>query len=85
MTSQEAVFAAVSLERLRQDTKWGTNFKGRADEKWLTILTEEVGEVAEAMLRDNDHDIEAELIQVAAVCVSWMEYRTPRSEQPRLD
>ena len=84
MTSQETVFAAIRGERLRQDTKWGTDFKGRTDEKWLTILAEEFGEVAEAMLRDDDYDIEEELIQVAAVCVSWLEYRTPRAEQPSL-
>ena len=46
----------------------------------LCILTEEVGEVARALLNDGQltHDIRpkvlrTELIQCAAICVAWLE------------
>ena len=44
-----------------------------ADLLRLTVLTEEVGEVGRAIL-DRDHpNLRAELIQVAAVAVAWLE------------
>ena len=81
MRERETIMQAIRMERIRQDHKWGTSFIGRGDEGWLTILAEEFGEVAEAVLRDSDEDVEKELIQVAAVVVSWLEYRTPRRDQ----
>lgn len=39
--------------------------------EFLTVLVEEVGEVAKALLEGNN--LEEELIQVAAVCVRWLE------------
>ncbi len=48
-----------------------------ADGHKLAVLTEEVGEVAKAILEQNDEieqqDIRTELIQVAAVAVAWLE------------
>lgn len=72
----------IVVERIHQDKKWGTQFVGRPDERWLAVLVEEVGEVAMA-LNDGESDerIEAELIQVAAVVVSWLQFRTPRDSQ----
>ena len=81
MRERETIMQAIRMERIRQDYKWGTKFGLRLDERWLTILVEEVGEVAEAILRDDDEDIVKELIQVAAVCVSWLELRTKRMDQ----
>jgi len=40
--------------------------------KWLAILTEEVGELAKAILEDSENGVE-ELYQCAAVCVAWGE------------
>ena len=68
-------------ERKRQDEKWGREFPGRTDDRWLTILEEEVGECANAILSDEEASLEQEIIQVAAVCLSWLELRVPRSEQ----
>ena len=81
MRERETIMQAIRMERIRQDYKWGTDFVGRSDERWLTILAEEFGEVAEAVLRDSDEDVEKELIQGAAVCVSWLEHRTLRQDQ----
>lgn len=65
---------AVLDEQAAQLRKWGV--QDHTDEKWLRILAEEFGEVAIAM---NEHlsadEIEKELIQVAAVAVSWVESR----------
>ena len=54
----------------------------------LTILTEELGEAAQAILKVADKaeqpnvwkesDIDAELVQVAAVAIAWLESRERR-------
>lgn len=75
------IVEAVKAERRRQDGKWGTRFAGRADCFWLTILAEEFGEVANAILDGPEDNISTELIQVAAVCFSWLEHRTLLAEQ----
>jgi hypothetical protein len=43
------VITAVSVERQRQDAKWGPQHHGPAE--WLVILMEEVGEAAQAALQ----------------------------------
>lgn len=68
----------IDDERNRQNHKWG---KQRHDNgKWLQILVEEVGEVAQAMQKENGwgkdtdaSDLYTELIHVAAVAVSIAE------------
>ena len=74
----------IVLERLRQDLKWGPVAsipKDRTPEHWLAILMEEIGEVSEAVVElaageaDWEHSLETELIQSAAVIVSWLEWR----------
>ena len=75
----------VEHERVKQDTKWG--IQNHSDEKWLAILTEELGEVAECVChtaigskdeaerRSFDALMDYELVQVAAVAVAWLECR----------
>jgi NTP pyrophosphatase (non-canonical NTP hydrolase) len=77
----EDIVAAVHAERQRQDAKWGRDFPGRSDSFWLTILAEEFGEVANAILEHEENHTVEELIQVAAVVFSWLEFRTPSDEQ----
>lgn len=62
----------VLQERVKQNMKWGIQRHGHGD--WLMILTEEVGEVAEAMQKakgwgkpSDAEDLYEELIHVAAV------------------
>lgn len=63
----------VVAERARQDAKWVDQSHHR-DTTWLTILTEEVGEVAKAILQCSSYEeLYRELVQVAAVAVAWME------------
>lgn len=68
----------VGLERLNQDDKWGE--QNHSPAIWLSILMEEVGELASAALfsvsGDKKHpnkNLETEIIQIAAVCKAMWE------------
>jgi NTP pyrophosphatase (non-canonical NTP hydrolase) len=66
----------ITNERRRQDAKWGE--QNHDDYRWLAILIEEVGELAQCALHDEfgGHaagKLRGELVQVAAVAVSWLE------------
>jgi NTP pyrophosphatase (non-canonical NTP hydrolase) len=83
--TRDEVFELISAERERQDEKWGS--QDNRHERWLTILTEEVGEAAEAILDLGDphtfvslagyfealQHLQDEVVQIAAVAVSWLE------------
>lgn len=71
-----SVLAMVEAERVKQDKKWGE--QNHENVWWAAILGEEVGELAQAILHDRfggkaRGTTKAELIQVAAVAVSWLE------------
>lgn len=80
---QRIAFAEVVLERKRQTILWGIqSFDDPI--KWLGILTEEVGEVAQAINettlknatkkeKGGLENIKKELVQVAAVAISAIE------------
>lgn len=69
----------IVQERIRQDNKWGE--QNHSPLEWLSILLEEVGEVAKevnALHFDGDSDeirrkYRTELIQVAAVAAAAVE------------
>lgn len=76
VNTEKGLIAKVNVdvieERYRQNAKWGHQRHSHGD--WLMILTEEVGEVAEAMQKskgwgkETDADnLYEELIHVAAV------------------
>jgi hypothetical protein len=67
-------------EDQRQRNKWGLQ-KHSAD-RWMTILTEEVGEVAEAILEDNEVEIQEEAKQVATVAIKMFVMIQQRREKP---
>lgn len=69
-------------ERERQDEKWGPpsipDLRNRHPFHWLGILMEEVGEVAEEIVENPSMpvwspEMRREVVQVAAVAVSWLE------------
>lgn len=71
----------VLAERAEQDGKWGE--QNHDDEWWLAILTEEVGELAQAILHkrfggSKGAYLDEELVQVAAVALAWIECRQRR-------
>jgi NTP pyrophosphatase (non-canonical NTP hydrolase) len=67
--TQTEIFQLIQEERVRQDKIHPSFPPFKADR--LAILGEEFGEVCMA-INDNSN-LEEELIQVAAVCVRWLE------------
>ena len=59
----------IQSERNAQDEKWGE--QRHSDEKWLAIAVEEVGELAEAILENNEEGLLEEIVQLAAVLQNW--------------
>jgi NTP pyrophosphatase (non-canonical NTP hydrolase) len=89
----DLTLTAIKAEGIRQDAKWGE--QNHNPSIWLAILTEEVGELAQAILADRFdtgrdeklHDshhvsMEIEAIQVAAVAAHLVEYLSRRKTQP---
>ena len=68
---EEKVLRAIRDERNYQDTLWG--IQNHSPERWVTILMEEVGEVAKAVLENNNSEYVDEMIQVAAVVIAALE------------
>lgn len=69
--ARQRVHGLVDLECDLQDEKWGE--QSHTHEKWLVILTEEIGEIARAVLETDPVSLVAEVIQAAAVCTHWLE------------
>ena len=77
----------VNEETLRKvlsdiaDERYAQNFKWQDDPAWssacsgkrMIVLTEEVGEVARAILDEPKCRLREELVQVAAVAVKWIQ------------
>jgi len=77
------VLDRIVQERGYQDAKWGE--QNHTDEWWLAILGEEYGEVAQAILHDEfggNHagTLRAEMVQLAAVAIAWLECMDRRGE-----
>ena len=67
MMNQEYIFDAIIQERKRQDRLHPWTKKTNR----LAIMVEEVGEIAQAL--QGEGNLEEELVQLAAVCVRWLE------------
>lgn len=70
------ILQKIRDERARQDAKWGE--QNHSDVWWHVILSEEFGEVPRAIFEGDEAGLDAELIQVAAVAVAWLESRRRR-------
>lgn len=76
MPGRQLVWGWIEDERTRQDGLWGwpnAGLGGADPLKKLAILAEEFGEVANAILEQDKANLREELVQVAAVCVAWLE------------
>lgn len=85
--NRSEIYEAIDNERARQDAKFPGQWGGFAtafavfDEptarcsafECAAILAEEAGEVARAVIDRDRQGLEHELVQVAAVCVAWLE------------
>ena len=76
--NRDAIFEAITEERESQEAQWPFSVP---EEVMSTVLIEEVGEVARAVLEKDQGALQAELIQVAAVCCKWLEH----SPLPQVD
>jgi NTP pyrophosphatase (non-canonical NTP hydrolase) len=68
---RENIFLEIHDERNRQDSLWGE--QNHDPYYWLTILVEEVGEVAKALCEKKPDEYRYELVHTAAVAVSMIE------------
>jgi len=76
------IYAEITAHRAVQAEKWGgahawgsgdcSSAKVRPEVK-AAVLAEECGEVARAVLDKDRDNLRAELVQVAAVAVAWLE------------
>jgi len=74
LLAQKAIDADIYGERRKQEQIWGA--QEHADEWWLAILTEEVGEAAQGVLHEHfggDATVRYEVVQIAAVAQAWLE------------
>jgi len=83
-----AVLFNILQERTRQNAKWGEQNHG--DATWALILSEEIGEVCQAILHDQfggkaAGTVRAELVQVAAVALAWVECMDRRVAREELE
>lgn len=75
-------YAEIRRERERQDEQWGQ--QNHHPVYWVSILTEELGEVAKEAIELDNYDgparraaarrLRAELVQLAAVAVATIDY-----------
>lgn len=72
MTVDE-IKALVIAERARQDRLHPADWKTWAPSAIFCVLAEEVGEVAKAVNDRSANGVKQELVEVAAVCVRWLE------------
>ena len=68
----------VAQERYYQDDKWGK--QNHSPEKWIVILAEEFGEVAQAVNLGNNTRVTTELIQITAVIEAWLTMGEPNDD-----
>lgn len=73
--TRENILRSISAERDRQDARWGgrPGVDRRDDHTYAAVLGEEFGEVCKAWLERDTTELCAELVQVAAVAVAWLE------------
>jgi hypothetical protein len=79
MTDLKIVTECVLDEVDAQKAKWG--IQNHNDLYWLGIAMEELGEVAKEVIEHNGSNIDEELIQAAAVLISWLECRERKARE----
>lgn len=73
MSELNRIIEEIKAERARQDAMFGELPRHLKPTFYLTILTEEVGEVARAIINGNSLGYRKELIQLAAVALAAIE------------
>lgn len=55
--------------------RYANHWSMKNDSYWLARLMQEVGELASAIVEDHEHPPETELLQIASICLNWLEKR----------
>ena len=72
----------LKVERTRQKRQWGyAHDDTHSDLEWLAIVQKELGELADGCLSEYNASLEAGMIKVAAVLLSWAETRRALQEE----
>ena len=82
MLHKDETFSALNLirqERVNQDWKWGE--QNHDPLYWMSILMEEVGEAAKALIEGKMGDYFDEIIQVGAVAAAMLEAYARKAEE----
>ncbi len=69
----QAVLSEIEQERKTQDLRFGAQPRSLKPTVYLTVLTEELGEVARSIIEGDSDNYRVELIQLAAVAVAAVE------------
>jgi len=72
---RDTIIIKIVTERNRQDAKWGryAGLWDDSDQLKLTVVMEEIGEIAKAILEDDSINLYEEIIQSMAVLMAWAE------------
>lgn len=71
--TKQAYYDLIQIERNAQDEKWGE--QNHPNERWFAISGEEFGEIAKAVVENDDINLLPEIVQLAAVLENWVTSR----------
>lgn len=67
---EHVVSAVVDLKEYHKET-----WRDKPEDYWLARLMQEVGELSGTLVGSHDDSTEWELVQIAAICLNWLEMR----------
>lgn len=70
---QKEILDSIIKERIRQSKKYPHEHLELEPFRAVTILSEETGEVARAILNQDLSNLKDELVQVSAFCIAFLE------------
>jgi hypothetical protein len=69
----------IDLQEQHRDT-----WRDRPESYWLARLLEEFGELGASLANDHEHPPEWELMQIAAICINWIDMRANNSANAQM-
>jgi len=70
----DIVKETINLKEQHKET-----WRDKPESYWLARLMQEVGELGSSLVGDHDDPAEWELMQIAAICLNWLEMRNPKT------
>lgn len=77
---RKKIYSDIENERLNQLKKWGD--QRHSFDRWVVILSEELGEASKASLEDQFENWREEIVQIGAVAVAALEDFDRNSQLP---